>query len=203
MNGQQVARAIIRDKASVLGSPTSILIRSALAQCDEQFFSEDYLHADKEACLRILQLCDFGFVRQVLTFTRRHNESITSMTNSLDTRRQENLLLLAKYGPVLLSDSEFQRTKSRALRTYYDFLARKAGAGMGQEFWRSHEKILQMFGTPFNRLKLVVAILRRWMNPASALKDYLHDASHRAGKTDGRTMRFLAANRTPRRKDDA
>ena len=36
----------------------------------------------------MLRHCEFGFVRQVLTFTRRHNESITSLTNSLDTRRQ-------------------------------------------------------------------------------------------------------------------
>ena len=88
-----------RRKASVLGSPTSILIRSRLVRACQPFFTDEFLHADKEACLRLLLDCDFGFIKQVLTYTRRHNESVTSLTNSLDTRRQENLLLLQKYGP--------------------------------------------------------------------------------------------------------
>ena len=202
MNGRQVARAILRDKASVLGSPTSIMIRSTLMQSDKQFFVEDYLHADKDACLRLLLHCDFGFVRQVLTFTRRHNESITSLTNFLDTRRQENLLLLEKYGPAILSNAEFQSTKSRELRSYYDFLAKKAGTGIGGEFWSSHRKVLRSAGCPFSQLKLIYAMLRRWANPLSALKDYIQETSHRERNVDGKTMRFLAASRKPTRKDD-
>ena len=202
MNGQQVARAILRDKASVLGSPTSILIRSALTQRDEPFFSEDYLHADKEACLRILRHCDFGFVRQVLTFTRRHNESVTSLTNSLDTRRQENLLLLEKYGPEMLSDSEYHSSVTRELRAYYDFLARNAGTGVGDEFWDSHRQILQAAGHPFDRSRLLLAILRRWTNPRCALKEYIRDTSNRDHKAGKKTMRFLSASRADRQGND-
>ena len=202
MNGQQVARAILRDKSSVLGSPTSILLKSALTHGNEQFFSEDYLHADKEACLRLLRHCDFGFVRQVLTFTRRHNESVTSMTNSLDTRRQENLLLLVKYGPIMLSDSEYLHARSWELRTYYDFLAKKAGTGMGQEFRDSHRHVLQAAGFPFSRSKMLHAMVRRWTNPRSALKEYIHDTSDRDNKADKKAMRFLSASRVNRHGND-
>jgi len=203
MNGQKVACAILRDKASVLGSPTSVLIRSSLIRRDEQFFSEDYLHADKEACLRILQHCDFGFIRQVLTFTRRHNESVTSMTNSLDTRRQENLLLLKRYGPGMLSESEYDIAFAKEIHAYYDFLARRAGTGMGREFWNSHRDILQAAGSPFSRSTLTAAIMRRWTNPASALREYIHDTSLRDSSADKKTMRFLAASREKAGKDDA
>ena len=203
MNGQQVACAILRDKASVLGSPTSILIRSTLAQSGRPFFSEDCLHADKEACIRVLQHCDFGFVRQVLTFTRRHNESVTQLTSLLDTRRQENLLLLEQYGPALLTDPDFRSAKSKELRSYYDFLARKAGTGIGREFWNSHRKILRAAGSPFSRSSLVYAILRRWMNPMGALKDYIQDRSHRDRKVEAKTIRFLDASRKQSRNDDA
>ena len=160
------------------------------------------MHADKEACLRLLRHCDFGFVRQVLTFTRRHNESITSLTNSLDTRRKENLLLLEKYGPVALSDSEFLHARSRELRTYYDFLARKAGTGMGQEFWGSHRHVLHAAGFPFSRSKMLHAMVRRWTNPRSALKEYIRDTSDRDHKAGKKVSRFLSASRANRQGND-
>ena len=202
MNGQQVARAILRDKASVLGSPTSILIRSALIRSNEPFFSEDYLHADKDACLRLLQDCDFGFVRQVLTFTRRHNESVTSLTNRLDTRRQENLLFLEKYGPNMLPESEYHSSVTRELRAYYDFLARNVGTFMGYDFWDSHRQILHTAGHPYSRQKLLFAMLRRWANPRSALKEFIRDTSDRGHKAGDKTMRFLNASRNDRHRND-
>ena len=198
MNGQKVARAILRDKASVLGSPTAFMIKSNLVRNGERFFLEEYLHADKDACLRLFQTCDFGFVRQVLTFTRRHNESVTSLTNRLDTRRQENLLLLEKYGPGMLPESEYRSSVARELRSYYDFLAQNLGTGVGQEFWVSHRQILHAAGHPFSRSKLLVAMLRRWTNPRSALKEFIRSTSNRDRKAGLKTKRFLSASRTER-----
>jgi len=202
MNGQHVARAILRDKVSVLGSPTSVMFRSKMLPSDGQFFSEEFLHADKDACLRILLEHDFGFIRQVLTFTRRHNESVTSLTNSLDTRRQDNFLLLKKYGPTLQSEADYQSTVSIELRAYYDFLARRFGTGCDSAFWKSHREILHNAGHPLSRMRLIVAVLRRWMNPAAALRDYIRDTSHRDKKIDVKAMQFLAASRKPPGKDD-
>ena len=198
MDGQKVARAILRDKASVLGSPTAFMIRSNLLRNDQRFFSEEYLHADKDACLRLFQTCDFGFVRQVLTYTRRHNESVTSLTNRLDTRRQENLLLLEKYGRNMLPESEYHSSVVRELRSYYDFLARNLGTGTGHEFWVSHRQVLHAAGHPFNRSKLLVAMLRRWTNPRSALKEFIRARSNRDRKAGLKTKRFLSASRTER-----
>jgi glycosyltransferase involved in cell wall biosynthesis len=203
MDGRQVARAILQEKASVLGSPTSILIRSRLFTRGQSFFTDEFLHADKEACLRLLPDHDFGFVKQVLTYTRRHNESVTSLTNSLDTRRQENLLLLQKYGPALLSDAEFRRTETREFVDYYNFLARRAGTGVGKAFWESHRKLLESAGRPFSRWRLARAIARRWMNPAQALKDFIQATSNDSGKVDSKTVGFLSASRKALRKDDA
>ena len=173
MDGRSVASAILIERAYVLGSPTSILLRTSLVRDVDAFFSPEYLHADKEVCLRLLQECDFGFVRQVLTFTRRHNESITSLMSTLDTRRQENLLLLEKYGPVFLSNSEFLVAKKRELRGYYQFLAKNIGTGKGSDFWESHEDILDKVASPLKRMRLARTFLGRWLNPRSALKEFL------------------------------
>jgi glycosyltransferase involved in cell wall biosynthesis len=195
MDGRQVARAIFQEKASVLGSPTSILIRSRLVRRCQPFFTDEFLHSDKEACLRLLLDCDFGFIKQVLTYTRRHNESVTSLTNSLDTRRQENLLLLQKYGRTLLSDAEFRRTEEREFIDYYNFLARRAGTGSGKAFWDSHRQVLESAGKPFSRWRLARAIARRWVNPAQALKDFTRATSENSGRVDSKTVDFLSASR--------
>ena len=203
MDGRQVARAILQEKASVLGSPTSVLVRSRLVRGSQPFFTNEFLHADKDACLRLLLDCDFGFIKQVLTYTRRHNESVTSLTNSLDTRRQENLLLLQKYGRTLLSDAEFRCTEDREFIDYYNFLARRAGTGSGRAFWDSHRDVLESAGRPFSRWRLAKAIARRWANPAQALKEFTRATSENSGKVDNKTVGFLNASRKAPEKYDS
>lgn len=203
MEGKHVARATLQKKASVLGSPTSVLIRSSLVSNSTPFYTDEFLHADKDACLRVLQETDFGFVKQVLTYTRRHNESVTSLTNSLDTRRQENLLMLKKHGQALLSDAELERTQTRELIDYYNFLARKVGTGAGQVFWDSHRKVLETAGYPFSRWRLTRAVLRHWANPVSALKGYREATVSDAAKADKNTVGFLSTSRKSLSEDDA
>jgi glycosyltransferase involved in cell wall biosynthesis len=203
IEGRGVARAVLQKKASVLGSPTSLLIRSSLISSDTPFFTDEFLHADKDACLRVLQEIDFGFIRQVLTYTRRHNESVTSLTNSLDTRRQENFLMLKKYGPALLSEAEYQRTEDRELIDYYNFLARRVGTGAGKAFWDSHRQVLASAGKQLSRWRLARAVARYWVNPVNAMKDFMHATTSGAGKVDKKTVGFLSATRKALRKDDA
>lgn len=195
IDGKKLLQGVLRDHVSVLGSPTSIMFRTDLIQKGQPFFSEQYLHADKEVCFRMLQQSDFGFVLQVLTFTRRHNESVTSLTNVLDTRRQENLLLLEQYGGSLLNRADFEKTKERDVHAYYDFLARNVGTGVGRDFWHSHRQVLAAVGMPFKWSKLIYAILRRWTNPRSALTDFIKDISGGNRKVNPKTVRFLEANR--------
>lgn len=173
MNGRSVARAILLERASVLGSPSSVLMRTNDLGDSSRFYDEDYLHADKDAALSLLADHDFGFVRQVLVFTRRHNESVSSRVKVLDSRRQENLLLLKTHGPRLLTDEEYRAAWEREIRDYYNFLAAHVGTGQGAGFWNAHAEVLQQAGEMFSRSRLAGAFLRRWTNPRMALKDLL------------------------------
>jgi len=195
MDGRAVARAILIGNVSVLGSPTSVLLRTRNMGQMDQFFSTEFLHADKEADLRILQGADFGFVKQVLTYTRRHNESVTSLTNSLDTRRQENLLLLRKYGKGFLSDEDYQLAWDRELGRYYRFLARNIGIGKGVRFWESHLQNLSRAGSPLNRARLYRAFVRRWLNPLNACREIRRESLRRKSVNEGHVHGFLNANR--------
>jgi glycosyltransferase involved in cell wall biosynthesis len=195
MNGRAIARSILMEGTSVLGSPTAVLLRTRLMGNLDRYFSTEYLHADKEAALRMFQDSDFGFIRQVLTYTRRHNESVTSLTNTIDTRRQENLLFLRKYGHIYLSDDEYERAWSRELAGYYRFLARNFATGKGRQFWESHEQNLDKAGSPLDRSRLYRAVARRWLNPASAFREMRQQSSQAAGSANGQVHGFLDLSR--------
>lgn len=195
IEGATVARAILTEHASVLGSPTALMFRADPVRQDKNFFLTEFLHADKEACLRLLQTWDFGFVRQVLTFTRRHNESVTSLTNRLDTRRQENLLILQKHGPEFLSESEYRQSLNKELRGYYRFLAQRVATRQGREFWQSHAENLEKAGLGYSRAKLATAFVRLWMNPADALKNVLRRRSQSAAQKSAGAHEFLNSSR--------
>lgn len=202
MDGRAVVRAVLLERASVLGSPTSTLLRTTLVHEPGQYFSTKYLHADKEACLRSLMKCDFGFVRQVLSFTRRHNESVTSLTNTLDTRRQENLLFLMKYGKKLLTPSEYQRAWDRELQDYYQFLAGNVGTGKSRAFWDSHKDNLAKAGADFSQARLLRAFFRRWTNPGIALRALLARASSSKAADDEKTHGFLDQSRDSKKTEE-
>ncbi len=177
MAGRSVAKAILLERASVLGSPSSVLMRTDDLADTSRFYDDDYLHADKDAALKLLAERDFGFVRQVLVFTRRHNESVSSRVKTHDTRRQENLLLLKEHGPVFLSREEFAIAWKREVRDYYKFLAANIGTNQTNDFWESHTENLRRAGSDLSRMRLAYAFLRSWINPAMTLKTLLKNRS--------------------------
>lgn len=202
MDGREVARSILLEHASVLGSPTAVLYRTSAIGKPEHFFATKYLHSDKEAALRLLENSDFGFIRQILTFTRRHNESVTSLTNTLDTRRQENLLFLKSFGQRYLSDDEFQFAWEKELRRYYRFLARKVGTAQGNDFWNSHKQNLAKAGSTLDRARLIRIYLRRWMNPARAVRELRQELSRSDDPGANNVHGFLDLSREKRSAKD-
>ena len=195
MNGREVARAVLIEKASVLGSPTALLMRRSAMHSLDQFYTSDFLHADKYAALKMLENYDFAFVRQVLTYTRRHNESVTSLTNALDTRRQENLRLLEEFGSRLLTESEFRLTWNRELRDYYGFLGQKVLTGQGRDFWESHQQTFTAVGAELKATRIWSAFARRWMNPGRAWRQFRSERQKAKRRDGDRLSGFLDTSR--------
>ncbi len=81
VSGREICRRTLLGGFYVFGSPTSHLLRSNLIRNSPAFYNTDETHtqyADEQACFEVLQHTDFGFVNQVLTYTRQHEESMTS-----------------------------------------------------------------------------------------------------------------------------
>src|SRR5258708_4080342 len=81
VNGREISRNTMLGKLPfVLGAPTSLLYRADLVRRTKTFypFPEDAPHADVSGIYQALRDSDFGFVHQILTFTRIHEHTQTS-----------------------------------------------------------------------------------------------------------------------------
>jgi glycosyltransferase involved in cell wall biosynthesis len=158
--GNEICRLSLLRKLYVFGSPTSLLIRSNLIAKQKAFYNANFFHADKEVCFRILQNSDFGFVHQILSFTRLHSESQTeTVAKRYYTRKMENLCLLMKYGPIFFNSREYNKILKQKLREYYRFLAKNYFKSGAKLFLRYHRRGLKRMGYSLSIIELCEAFL--------------------------------------------
>ena len=151
VSGKEICRSRLLGGPYVFGSPTSLLIRANLIVSRDQFYDESYFHADVESCFNILQHSDFGFVHQVLSYTRLHDESQTSTFASIRGSDQiEKLRMLLHYGPIYFNENEYLELLSLRFDKYYRFLARNFLRFIKKEIRRYHKEILKEVGYPFS-----------------------------------------------------
>jgi glycosyltransferase involved in cell wall biosynthesis len=129
----------------LFGSPTSVLVRADLVRRRDRFYNERNIHADSEACLDVLSESDFGFVHQVLTYTRRHNEAMTSTTQRVGTFLPADLYMFQRLGPVFLSQDEYDRKLFVVLMEYAAFLLARSTSWPRREFRDYHRERLREF----------------------------------------------------------
>jgi len=145
----------------VFGSPTSVLIRSDLARKRKEFFDESSfsIHVDTAACYDVLQHTDFGFVHQVLTYTRRHSGTVTATSSRLNSYLPGKLMCLKKYGPTYLDPTEYEHCLDQLLARYYKFLGEAVLERRDKQFWDYHTSALKTLGCPIRWSKLLKAAL--------------------------------------------
>jgi glycosyltransferase involved in cell wall biosynthesis len=109
----------------VLGSPSSILVRSDLIRERDPFYDPTFpirteyaFTDDQDVCCELLRVSDFGFVHQVLTFTRRPEEAPFLNFVRFGAHLPERINLHAKHGPIFLTRAEYQRKLAVLLAQY-------------------------------------------------------------------------------------
>ena len=171
--GKKLARSfLLGGGPHVFGSPTSTLLRANLVRAQDPFYHEQNIHADQETCIALLQQSDFGFVHQVLTFTRRHNEAATTTTRRFETHRLGYLKILKRFGPLFLSQKEYEWRWRRVIKHYYRTLAVRVIEGREKAYWNYQRAELAELGHPMSRLKLAAAVGLRLLDIHSAVKLY-------------------------------
>ncbi len=107
----------------------------------------------------MLRSADFGFVHQVLTYSRSHDESTTSVAarDGLNHDLPAALNILRRYGPIYLSETEYERRLYQSIQKYYSFLGQSLLYLRGTEFWDFHRRALSYIGYPLSRPRLLKA----------------------------------------------
>ncbi len=162
VRGPVLGRMRLLGGPGVFGSLTSILIRSDQVRRRRSFLDESDFHSDTSVCYEILKESDFGFVHQVLTFTRRHAAAQTSRAEALNTYQAGQLRRLLTYGPTFLNREEYERRREEVLREYYRFLGRRLLEPQPREAWSYHRQALEAMGHPIRWRSMAWALLPYW-----------------------------------------
>lgn len=160
LSGKQICKKQLLDGGFFFGTPTSLLFRAEIVRTRTPFYTEGHLYEDTEACYEILQDWDFGFVHEILTFTRTENESILSRMRYFDTGHLDKFIVVYRYGRSFLDAYEYERAFSRTKNDYLEYLVQNVFIGGGKAFWEYHKNGLATIGYRLNIRELRVHILR-------------------------------------------
>jgi len=141
--GRECGQWFLRTGISIFGTQTQVMYRSSVVRDHEAFYNVSFPFADLQRCMEILEHWDFGFVHQVLSFSRRDN---ISTLQALDLFQPYDLLryiIAQRYAPIFLERDEAASIIGKYKRQYYRVLARAALQFPGRAYWRFHKSMLK------------------------------------------------------------
>jgi len=184
VSGRELCREYLLGINYFFGTPTSVLYRSDIVRSRSAFFNESNIHADSEVCLEFLENFDFGFVHQVLSFSRDREGSATSFADSFNTYLPYGVYILQRYGSRYLNENELKQRLREKFADYYDYLGREAFMRRGPKFWEYHRQKLEELGYHLSTLKLGCSAFSwcfdRVLNPKSAIESVARRLSKRS-----------------------
>jgi glycosyltransferase involved in cell wall biosynthesis len=168
LSGREICRQTLLGivKGSVFGSPTSMLISADEIRKRPAFYNVANPHCDMEACLDILKDRNFGFVHQILTFSREHPDSETTFGSRFGTSYLARLEHMTKYGRVYLNEEEYEAAIKKRSDSYYAFLGSRMFRHNDHAFWEFHRNGLHRLGLTLNAGSLAKAAAGELLNLA-------------------------------------
>lgn len=159
MSGREVCRKTLLEGLAIFGPPTSNLFRADLVRNNQPFYSTSLPYADTCAFYDYLEHSDFGFVHEVLSVERMHEEQ--SSTKSIE--RYEDLIaaidIVLKYGPMYLTDEERTSVLDQTVANYYKRLGGAVVKLKGKSFWSFHATRMAELGRPISWGKVALAAI--------------------------------------------
>lgn len=200
LTGKEMARLYLRTGVWVFGSPTAVMYRACMIKRGQPFYDQSRLHEDTEKCMQILEHWDFGFVHQVLSFSRADNESISSAARAFQPNALDRYIIVKRYAAVFLDASEAAEMTTKAKREYYSVLANAALRGRDAEYWRYQAKGLntleETLDRPYLALQVIRQILWNVTNPADTISKILRLLKRKTGTKSSDENRASAGKPT-------
>jgi glycosyltransferase involved in cell wall biosynthesis len=143
--GRDIGRGYLQETLFAI-APSSGFLRSELVRSRQPFYPPEFLHTDIAAYLDILEGTDFGFIHEILNFSRVHHSSISStVANRRRTFVRERLAFLNLYGPRYFTPAELAPLKQRQVMRCFKEILRNLARGDGA-IARYHVEGLEMQG---------------------------------------------------------
>jgi glycosyltransferase involved in cell wall biosynthesis len=101
-------------------SPQCQMFRRSVIEETHQFYSNEEMLMDVDACLATCTRWNYGFIHSRVGFTRVHGGSITGRLMQPNKMHDANwLALIDRFGPIVMSPSEFSECRGAFLRYYF------------------------------------------------------------------------------------
>lgn len=167
VTGREAARLCLNGAVDSFWTPSAVLYRASIVRATDDFFPGSAPSADVEACLNCLKHNDLGFVHQILSFERIHDEMITAKT--ADTLKMDSMVLdririLIEFGPEFLTSSERDRRLEELLSAYFDRLAVECFHFRDRKFWKLHMERLDELGYSIYNRRFVKSIVAKLLD---------------------------------------
>lgn len=182
ISGRDICKDNLLGGAYVLGTMTCLLLRSDLVRSRAAFFNEKNLHADQEACFDVLQESDFGFVHQILSYSRPRPQSNSSFARNLESYILGQVVLFLRFGPIFLTETEYQRRWKQLRWEYHHVLANNLLLFRPAAFWKYHQETLSAFGSRIDRKVLTLAVIAQLASKVSRPIEASKSAWQRASR---------------------
>jgi len=116
-------------------------------------------NSDVSVFYRCLQTADLGFIHEVLSFERVHDDALSTEGRRVYTFAGSYLLDVAQYGPLYLTDVELRSRIDTLVHEYYRLLAVGLINFKGCAFWEYHKRVLDELGLRLIGIKLATAVM--------------------------------------------
>jgi len=177
--GAEACRMHLRGQAYLFGSPSTVMYRSETVRSRKPFFAEGRFHEDTEAAFEIVADRDFGFVHQVLSFSRRNPDSIMGSARDFFPHILDRLIITLAYGQRFLDPADYAACLNETKKEYYFRLAARWVADgfsfKNEDFWAYHRRGLATVGEEISMPLLTRfaadMLFRRALSPLELARD--------------------------------
>lgn len=154
LSGKECARWYLTTGTCLFATQTQVMYRACIVRkrTRNEFYNVFFpSFADLQTHMEILEDWDFGFVHQVLSFSRRDNESIFRTFQSFAPEQLLRYIFTRRYARILMDPREASSLIRRRKREYYRLLARMVLRLRGRAFWQFHKAGLNALNPPDKR----------------------------------------------------
>ncbi len=185
LTGREICRRFLLEGVYVFGSQTAHMMRADIVRARRPFYYETSPCPDVDLWFEVLRDRDFGFAPQVLTYTRRENESVMSRLKNYDILMVSKMICGEKYGAQYLTSTEYATRRGQLLGEYYRTMAERWWRRAPGHYWEFQRRAHDYAGLAFSRARLASSIcafgLDLALNPKSTIEGIIRTA-RRASK---------------------